>query len=202
MHLALRPYVTTGVAIVGASVIAVAPIAPLPADIQIPNPAVQLDRRCSLPPMSVEDTVNDLIFAAAEAGVSVTDLAVPLLTQLLGFRQRRNRCVSRSSSTGATWGFWAADQRARGGRELPPKTLSTLSAPATWRRSSTPSSVLRARSRTVGQRRVWAQPDAPRERSVGLANPDPTKFSDHPGGGVILVYRRCECVCFMSVVGV
>ena len=42
MHLALRPYVTTGVAIVGASVIAVAPIAPLPADIQIPNPAVQL----------------------------------------------------------------------------------------------------------------------------------------------------------------
>ena len=83
MHLALRPYVTTGVAIVGASVIAVAPIAPLPADIQIPNPAVQLDSAVELSAV-VEDAVNDLIFAAAEAGVSVTDLAVPLLTQLLG----------------------------------------------------------------------------------------------------------------------
>jgi hypothetical protein len=42
MHLALRPYVTTGVALVGASAIAVAPIAPTPPDIQITNPAVQL----------------------------------------------------------------------------------------------------------------------------------------------------------------
>ncbi|WP_156752281.1 hypothetical protein [Mycobacterium sp. ACS1612] len=32
MQLALRPYVTTGVAIVGASVIAVAPIVPTPSD--------------------------------------------------------------------------------------------------------------------------------------------------------------------------
>lgn len=42
MHLALRPYITTGVALVGASAIAVAPIAPTPPDIQITNPAVQL----------------------------------------------------------------------------------------------------------------------------------------------------------------
>ena len=87
MHLALRPYVTTGVAIVGASVIAVAPIAPLPADIQIPNPAVQLDSAVELSAASerlVENAVNDLIFAAAEAGVSITSLAVPLVTQLLG----------------------------------------------------------------------------------------------------------------------
>ena len=74
-------------AIVGASVIAVAPIAPLPADIQIPNPAVQLDSAVELSAASerlVENAVNDLIFAAAEAGVSVTDLVAQLVAQLLG----------------------------------------------------------------------------------------------------------------------
>ena len=43
MHLALRPYVTAGIALVGASVIAVAPIAPHP---DVPLPTVQ-SRRCS-----------------------------------------------------------------------------------------------------------------------------------------------------------
>ena len=42
MHLALRPYVTTGIAVVGASAIAIAPIAPTPPERQITNPAVQL----------------------------------------------------------------------------------------------------------------------------------------------------------------
>ena len=42
MQAALRSYVTSGIAIVGASVIVVAPIAATPPDIQIANPAVQL----------------------------------------------------------------------------------------------------------------------------------------------------------------
>jgi hypothetical protein len=41
MHAAMRPYATAGVALVGASVIAVSPIAP-PPDIRIANPAVSL----------------------------------------------------------------------------------------------------------------------------------------------------------------
>jgi hypothetical protein len=42
MQAAFRSYVTSGIAIVGASVIAVTPIAATPRDIQIANPAVQL----------------------------------------------------------------------------------------------------------------------------------------------------------------
>ena len=38
MQLSLRPYVTAGVAIVGASVIAIAPIRPTPPEVHIPNP--------------------------------------------------------------------------------------------------------------------------------------------------------------------
>ncbi len=55
MQLSLRPYVTTGVALVGASVIAAAPIAPVtPADVQIPNPAVQAVER------GVQLTANEI----------------------------------------------------------------------------------------------------------------------------------------------
>lgn len=42
MRAALRPYVTAGVALVGASVITIAPIAATPPDVKIANPAVQL----------------------------------------------------------------------------------------------------------------------------------------------------------------
>ena len=42
MHAAMRPYATAGVAMVGASVIAVTPIAPSQPDIRIANPAVSL----------------------------------------------------------------------------------------------------------------------------------------------------------------
>src|SRR5215211_2971413 len=42
MHAAVRPYVTAGAALVGASVIAVTPIAAPPPDIQVANPAVRL----------------------------------------------------------------------------------------------------------------------------------------------------------------
>ena len=44
MQLSLRPYVTAGVAIVGASVIAIAPIQPTPSAIQIPNPVAEVER--------------------------------------------------------------------------------------------------------------------------------------------------------------
>ena len=50
MQLALRPYVTTGIAIVGASVIAVAPIAPTPTEIQIPNPVIKFLLRLAIVP--------------------------------------------------------------------------------------------------------------------------------------------------------
>ena len=103
MHLALRPYVTTGVALVGASVIAVAPIAPLPADIQIPNPAVQLDSAVELSAASerlVEDAVNGLIFAAAEAGVAVTDLVAPLVAQLTGLPEPAAQFLLASGALG------------------------------------------------------------------------------------------------------
>ena len=38
MQLSLRPYVTTGVAIVGASVLVAAPISPAPPDVKIAMP--------------------------------------------------------------------------------------------------------------------------------------------------------------------
>ena len=45
MRATLRPYVSAGVALVGASAIAVAPIPATPPDVKIPNPAVQLTAR-------------------------------------------------------------------------------------------------------------------------------------------------------------
>lgn len=42
MHAALRPYVTASVALVGASVIAVTPVAPTPLEMHIASPAVEL----------------------------------------------------------------------------------------------------------------------------------------------------------------
>jgi hypothetical protein len=42
MHAAVRPYATAGVALVGASVIAVSPIVPPLPDVHVHNPAAQL----------------------------------------------------------------------------------------------------------------------------------------------------------------
>lgn len=42
MQLALRPYATAGIALVGASVIAISPVAPPPLPVQVASPAVQL----------------------------------------------------------------------------------------------------------------------------------------------------------------
>lgn len=84
MQLALRPYVTTGVAIVGASVIAVAPIVPTPTEIQVPNPLVQVDRSVTLTANEIEDAFNQLIFAATDIGLRLATLPAPLVAQLLG----------------------------------------------------------------------------------------------------------------------
>jgi hypothetical protein len=84
MQLALRPYITTGIAIVGASVIAVAPIVPTPTEIQIPNPAVQVDRGVELTANEIEAAVNQIIFGVTSLGVRVATLPAPLLAPLLG----------------------------------------------------------------------------------------------------------------------
>jgi hypothetical protein len=83
MQLALRPYVTTGVAIVGASVIAVAPIVPTPTEIQIPNPVTQLERGVQLTANEIEDAVNQVIFAVTQVGVRIATLPAPIVAQLL-----------------------------------------------------------------------------------------------------------------------
>jgi hypothetical protein len=85
MHLALRPYITTGVAIVGASVVAVAPLAipPSPPDIQVANPAAAVERGVQLTANEIQTAVNALIFIAAKTGVSIAQIPAPLVAQIL-----------------------------------------------------------------------------------------------------------------------
>src|SRR5215208_6298508 len=84
MQLSLRPYVTAGVAIAGASVIAVAPIQPTPPDIHIPNPVaeaardVQLTANETLP--SIETQYDTLALLVTELGLSLT---VPLTAAVI-----------------------------------------------------------------------------------------------------------------------
>jgi hypothetical protein len=80
MQLALRPYVTTGLAIVGASVIAVAPIQLTPTDIQIPNPVRQSSQAVQLTQNEIEDAFNALILGGTELGLALT---VPLTAALI-----------------------------------------------------------------------------------------------------------------------
>jgi len=83
MRLAIKPYVTTGIAIVGASVIAVAPIVPTPTEIQVPNPITQVERGVQLTANEIENTINQVIFAATSLGVRIATLPAPLAAQLL-----------------------------------------------------------------------------------------------------------------------
>lgn len=80
MQLSLRPYVTAGVALAGASVIAVAPIQPTPTDIQIPNPTVQVVRDVQLTADEIQTAWNDLVFQVTEFGLGFT---VPLTAALI-----------------------------------------------------------------------------------------------------------------------
>jgi len=83
MHHALRPFVTTGVALVGASVIAVAPIAPTPTDIHIPNPLAQVQRDVQLTAREFETAVNDLLFNLTDLEIRVAIIPAPLVAAIL-----------------------------------------------------------------------------------------------------------------------
>jgi hypothetical protein len=83
MQLSLRPYVTAGVAIVGASVIAIAPIQPTTPDVHIPNPVARVARDVQLTATAgemIETQYNDLILQVTELGLS---LSVPLTAALI-----------------------------------------------------------------------------------------------------------------------
>ena len=83
MQLSLRPYVTAGVAIVGASVIAIAPIQPTPPDVHIPNPVAEVARDVQLtatPGEMIETQYNDLVLLVTELGLSLT---VPLTAAVI-----------------------------------------------------------------------------------------------------------------------
>ena len=85
MQLSLRPYVTTGVALVGASVIAAAPLQPvLPADVQIPKPVATVARDVQLTGF-VDDTVNQLLFSLiASPTVRISEALLVPIAELLG----------------------------------------------------------------------------------------------------------------------
>jgi hypothetical protein len=81
MQLSLRPYVTTGVALVGASVIAAAPMQPvLPADVQIPNPVAQVARDVHLTANEIETATNNIVLAGTQLGLRLT---VPITAALI-----------------------------------------------------------------------------------------------------------------------
>src|SRR5829696_1023294 len=79
MQLSLRPYVTAGVAIAGASAIAIAPIQPTPPDVHIPNPVaevardVQLAANGTLP--SIETQYDALALLVTQLGLTVPPTA-------------------------------------------------------------------------------------------------------------------------------
>ena len=89
MHLALRPYVTTGVALVGATVIAAAPITPTPPDVRVANPVVQaIEREVQLAGLEIEEAINNAIYAfVARPTVAGAELLGRLLEPIIGEEQ-------------------------------------------------------------------------------------------------------------------
>ena len=86
MQRALRPYVTTGIAIVGATAIAVTPIVATPTttDVQIPNPTAQVERAVELTANEIQNAFNSLAFGGAQALVTLAQLPAPLVARILG----------------------------------------------------------------------------------------------------------------------
>jgi hypothetical protein len=86
MPLAVRSYLTTGVAVVGASaILAASTVAPAPAPaVAIPNPSVQVRYQAVQLAANVEDSVNALVYAATKVGVSIAELTAPLVAPILG----------------------------------------------------------------------------------------------------------------------
>ncbi len=86
MHTAVRPYFTGGIALVGASVIAVSPIAPPPPDIHLPNPA-QVAASVELaafvnPITTLVDVIQTSINNLSTTGGQVLADPFPVLQQL------------------------------------------------------------------------------------------------------------------------
>jgi hypothetical protein len=72
---------------VGASVLIAAPIQPTPPDIQVANPVAQVESAVQLTANEIENAVNQLVFVATKAGVSVAQLTTPLVAQILGISE-------------------------------------------------------------------------------------------------------------------
>ena len=71
MQLSLRPEVTAGVAIVGASVLVAAPIAPAPPDVKIPMPAESVALAQSSAEVELASVITDLLSAFDELSVAI-----------------------------------------------------------------------------------------------------------------------------------
>jgi hypothetical protein len=85
MQLSLRPYVTTGVAIVGASVLVAAPISPAPPDITIANPAEGLALAQSTTDVELASLLSDLLAdfnLVATVGGDVTQVFIDAIGEL------------------------------------------------------------------------------------------------------------------------
>ncbi|BBX67479.1 hypothetical protein [Mycolicibacterium psychrotolerans] len=84
MQIAVRPFVTTGVALVGASVIAVTPIAPPPeADIRVANPAVQLTA-AENPFVLYSQVALDALTNISQLAGSYLEKPFPIIQAILG----------------------------------------------------------------------------------------------------------------------
>src|SRR5690349_15794811 len=83
MQLALRPYVTTGVAIVGASVLVAAPISVAPPDLQVANPAKSVAAAQRMTEVELTSVVTDLLHAFSVVSVAGGN-AAQILNDSLG----------------------------------------------------------------------------------------------------------------------
>lgn len=92
MHTALRPYMTTGVALVGASVIAVTPISPPPAEIHMPAPRVSsasVELTAAFDPITAytqlfTNTFNNLVGLGGEVLADPAPILRQVLTNSIG----------------------------------------------------------------------------------------------------------------------
>ena len=142
MHLAFRPYVTTGVALVGATVIAAAPMQPVvPADIQITNPAVQaVERGVQLTANEIQTAINNAIFTF------VANRRLPALNCWEVSSNLSSERIRRFYFPSLRWGL--PDRSLAVEARLGPRSRIS-SIPTVWQSSSSTSSAVLARSSTA-----------------------------------------------------
>ena len=112
MQLSLRPYVTTGVALVGASVLVAAPISPTPPDVKIAMPAESVALAQSSAEVELASVITDLLGAFNELSVAVGQgigggYAVHLLRPPTSLRPM----ASRDGSASSQLSLWPACKR-------------------------------------------------------------------------------------------